>query len=209
MVDIFITEKEIPLANLFSALVLSITGTYGLGALFYADPFNFWEHALSELGTTVTLLGTPNYKAAVLVSLGMLITAWVLLKLATIHKQTPTLHYHTKKSLLLYTASIGALIAIFPNNLFHFMHSVGSGMMIGSIYILELILIEENDHHIGPLSPLAIVTLISLLVVVYTAAFFFDTPAKQPSQKLCVASLLLVLFNATRPQYRTTRLINT
>jgi hypothetical protein len=190
--------KELRLARLYTALVLSIIGTYGFGALFYADPFIFWEHALSELGTTVTLMGSPNLKAAVLVSLGMLTTALVLLKLANIHRQTPILHYHTPKSLLLFTASAGALIGIFPNNLYHFTHSIGSAMLIGSIYILELILIEENNQYIGPINPILLTSLISLLVVFYTAAFFFNTPAKQPSQKLCLISLLLVLYSCTR-----------
>ena len=199
---------ELRLAKLYVILVTSIIGTYGLGALFYADPFIFWEHALSELGTTVTLLGTPNIIAAVLVSLGMLITARILLELANIHHRTPSFHYHTKKSLLLYTASTGALIAVFPNNLFHFMHSVGSAMMIGSIYILDLILIEEKELHIGLINPIMVTLVISLLVVFYTASFFFDTPAKQPSQKLCVISLLLVLYSYSRCQYDTIDLIN-
>lgn len=189
---------EIRLERLYTALILSIIGTYGLGALFYADPFIFWEHALSELGTTVTLLHTPNLKAAVFVSLGMFTTAGLLLELAKIHHQTPNLHYHTQKSLLLGTASAGALIAIFPNNLFHLVHSIGCGMLIGSIYILELILIEENNQSIGPINPIMITSLISLLVVYYTAAFFFDTPAKQPSQKLCLIGLLLILYSCTR-----------
>ena len=190
------------LSWLYAAFVLSVIGTYGLGALFYADPFNFLEHALSELGTTLTLLGTPNYKAAVLVSLGMLITAGVLFVMANIYRLTPDLHYHSKKSLLLYTACAGALIAIFPNNINHFMHSVGSALEIGSIYILTLILIEENNQHIGPIPPEVLTALISLFIVFYSAAFFFDTPAKQSSQKLCLTSLLLVLYSCTRYQAR-------
>jgi hypothetical protein len=200
MTHIQVQEKERRLAKLYSALVICIIATYGVGALFYADPFNFWKHALSELGTTITLLGTPNHKAAILVSLGMFTTARKLLELGNIHRHTPNLHYHSHKSLLLFIASGGALIGIFPNNLFHLMHSIGSAMLIGSIYILELILIEENDQHIGPINPVLLTSLISVLVVIYTAAFFFDTPAKQSSQKICLVSLLFVLYSCTRYQ---------
>ena len=118
--------------------------------------------------------------------------------MANIHRQTPNLHFHTKKSLLLYAASAGALIAIVPNNLNHFMHSVGSALVIGSVFILDLILIEEKTKGFGPIKPILITSLISLLVIFYTASFFFNTPAKQPSQKICLISLLLVLYSCTR-----------
>jgi hypothetical protein len=202
-------KKVERLSRLYAVFILSIIGTYGLGALFYADPFNFWELALSELGTTFTLLGTPNHKAAVLVSMGMLFTAGVLFVMANIYRISPGLHYHTKKSLLLYTASAGVLIAILPNNINHFMHSIGSALEIGSIYILTLILIEENNQYIGIIPSVGLTALISLCIVLYSAAFFLDTPAKQPSQKLCLISLLLVLYSCTRYQPRIKDRFNT
>ena len=73
------TIRDQALSHLYLYVVISISSTYLLGALFYADKFNFWQHALSELGTTKTLTGTPNTISAYLVALGIFITGWLLL----------------------------------------------------------------------------------------------------------------------------------
>ena len=61
------------LSSLFHYLVFNITITFFLGAIFYADPYHFWEHALSELGTTITIKGTPNLVSCITITLGLFI----------------------------------------------------------------------------------------------------------------------------------------
>jgi hypothetical protein len=185
------------LSALFRNVILSITGTYTLAAIFYADPFHFWQHALSELGTTRTLLGTPNWLGAVLFAFGMLITGRLLLMIAVHYQTHPTLSNHKVKSWFLYLASIGAFIAIFPNNKFHTIHSIGSSMMIGPIFLLEMTLLWEEKDLIGSWKCLWITLLLSSAVLTYALAFFINTPIKQSSQKICVIAMLLVLLRNT------------
>ncbi len=63
------TIKDQALSHLYLYMVISISSTYLLGRLFYAVKFHFWQHAISELGTTRTLTGTPNTISAFLVVL--------------------------------------------------------------------------------------------------------------------------------------------
>ena len=185
---------EHKLENTLRYLLVNITCTYLLGAIFYADPFHFWEHALSELGTTVTLLGSPNLAAALIVTMGMFINGRLMLEIARIFR----LQYHRQnaklKSTLMYTASMGSFISIFPNNLFHGIHSIGSAFCIGSIFLFDLTLLLENLKTHPSLLVKFEFGVLCLGVLSYAVTYFLDFPIKQALQKICVINLLLVLF---------------
>lgn len=195
-------NREIEFANvrrmrLFQYLVINIAGTYLLGAVFYADPFHFWDHAFSELGTTFTLLGTPNLTSSVIITLGMFITGRLLLEIARTFRQDPK-HLHANyKSALMYLASLGSFISIFPNNLFHNIHSIGSALIIGSIFLFDLFLLTEGLVSPKPLLAYLLFGILSLSVLSYAITYFMDVPIKQATQKICVINLLLILFQGS------------
>ncbi|MGB2963378.1 MAG: hypothetical protein WBB69_05280 [Anaerolineales bacterium] len=188
---------EHKLAKLYRSIVLSIALTYLSGAIFYADPFNFWELALSELGTTTTLTGTPNLRAALFVSLGMLISGGFLFEAGRFTMSHPTFMHYKVKCWFLYAAGLGALIAIFPNNIVHTIHSLGSAMMIGSVFILEIITLWERKPIMDSLKFNAIIILLSVSVLSYAVAFFSNAYYKQVAQKFCIINLLLVLVEGS------------
>ena len=130
---------------------------------------------MSELGTTITLLGTPNLRAALFVSLGMLISGKLLFGTGHYYMSHPT----------------------FMNNKFHTLHSLGSAMKIGPIFILEMIMLWERKPILGLLKLNTIIILLSISVLTYAVAFFSDTDFKQVSQKFCVINLLLVLVEGS------------
>lgn len=185
------------LARLFRYLVINITGTYIFGAIFYADPFHFWEHALSELGTTFTLLGTPNLRSSVIITLGMFISGRLMLEIARSYRQSTTHQYPKIKSLLMYAASLGSFISIFPNNLYHTIHSIGSALIIGSIFLFDLILLKEGIASQKPALAYTLVGILSLSVITYATTYFMGLPVKQATQKICVLNLLFILFQGS------------
>ena len=190
--------RDQQLSDLYRYVVISISLTYLLGAVFYADSFHFWQHALSELGTIRTLLGTPNLLSAFLVGLGMFITGWLLVEIARIYQNHPTIANHYPKSWLSFIAGIGSFVAIFPNDLFHVIHSVGIAMMIGPIFILELIMLWGMKSIVGPIKTYLIITALSASVLTYAAAFFHYNNIQQVSQKFCLFNLLVVLFQRSK-----------
>jgi hypothetical protein len=190
--------RDQKLSRLYLYVVISISSTYLLGALFYADKFHFWQHALSELGTTRTLTGTPNTISAFLVALGMFTTGWLLLTIAGIYQAQSKVLKQPLKCFLLYIAGIGSFITIFPNDLFHVLHSVGCGMMIGPIFIIELLMLWERKLFIGIKKVYSVSILLSVSVLTYAAAFFRFHDIQQIAQKFCIFNLLVILYNRSK-----------
>lgn len=190
--------RDQKLSHLYLYVVISISSTYLLGALFYADKFHFWQHALSELGTTRTLTGTPNTISAFLVALGMFTTGWLLLTIAGMYQAQSNLLNQHLKCFLLYIAGIGSFITIFPNDLFHVLHSIGSGMMIGPIFIIELLMLWERKLVIGITKVYSVSILLSVSILTYAAAFFRYHDIQQVAQKFCIFNLLLILYNRSK-----------
>jgi hypothetical protein len=186
-------STDIKLGRLFLYLVGNIIGTYLLAAIFYADPFHFWEHAFSELGTTYTLLGSPNLTSSLIMTLGMFISGRLLLEIARSYRQDPSQPHAFAKSNLMYIASLGAFISIFPNNLFHTMHSYGSAFCIGSIFFFDLILLKEGLASHKPILIYLMIGLLSLSVFSYAIPYFLELPIKQATQKICIINLILIL----------------
>jgi len=143
--------RDQALSRLYLFVVISISSTYMLGALLYADKFHFWQHALSELGTTRTLTGTPNTISAFLVTLGMFTTGWLLLAIAGFYQTQSNVLNRRLKCILLYIAGTRSLITIFLNDLFYVLHSIGSGLIIGNGFTrtksLSANFMGLNIHH--------------------------------------------------------------
>ena len=188
---------DLKLARLFRYLAINIIGTYLLGAIFYADAFHFWEHAFSELGTTVTLIGTPNLTSSLIMTTGMFISGRLMLEIARTYQLNPDQPHPEAKSCFMYIASLGAFISIIPNNLLHTIHSFGSAFSIGSIFLFDLmLLIEGLASHKSTLVYLMI-GLLSLSVFSYAIPYFLELPIKQATQKICIINLLLILIQGS------------
>ncbi len=181
------------LRKLFRRVEMSIILTFALGAVFYADDFHIWEHALSEIGTTRTLKGTPNLLATAVIGLGMILTNTYLLEIATLYRKNTSFPHHQNKSIFMYIAGTGALISIFPNNHFHLIHSIGSGMMIGPFFLIELLFLWERRTEIPKFRLCFFTLFLSISVFWYAATFFMHMDIKQIVQKFCVISILFVL----------------
>lgn len=191
-------ETSPKMGKLYRYLGLSFVGTYFLGAVFYADPFHFWEHALSELGTTVTLLGKNNLEASLMVTLGTFINGRLMVEIARLYRQNPSQSHGLLKSNLMYTASLGSFISIFPNNLFHTIHSIGSGLLIGSVFFFDLTLLWESVGTHKALVTAFLVGILSLSVLAYAVTYFLGLPIKQATQKICIINLVWIFLESSR-----------
>ncbi len=185
--------NEIKLSRLLRYTVIDVILTYSIAALFYTDPFQFWRHAFSELGTTVTLTGNPNLVSSVIVTCGMFICGRLLLETARLYQNNPGYTRHRAKSRLLFTASLGAFISLAPNNLFHTIHTIGSAMMIGGIFLYIILLLwEEPDQKSRQRNWLA--GLVCLSILGYAVTYFAGWEIKQAAQKVCLINLLFLLY---------------
>ena len=191
-------DQEIHLRRIYRWIVLDILTMYLVGAFLYADPFHFWSHALSEIGTTKTLLGTPNMPSALIVMSGMFVAARMLLKAARIYLRNNIYPNQYRKAGLLYIASLGAFISISPNDLFHLIHTIGSALLIGSVFLITLLMVWECREIIDPRMAYSIMSSLGITILAYTVTYFSDLEIKQAPQKLCLANLLIVLYQRSR-----------
>ena len=190
--------QELKLRRLYFGVVLSITLMYFLGALFYADPFHFWQHALSELGTTKTLQGTPNLPSALIVTTGMFITGRLLLEAARVYRDNDFYSKRQLKSWLLYCASLGAFIAISPNDLMHTIHTIGSALLVGGTFLVSMLMVWDSRAYYHKGIIYLVLFLLSISVLFYTITYFSGMEIKQAAQKICLISMLLVLYKRSR-----------
>jgi hypothetical protein len=187
---------ESKLTRLFRYLAINVVVTYLIGAIFYADEFLFWQHAFSELGTTFTLQGTPNLISSMIMTLGMFISGRLLLEIARTYPLCLSQPHTRLKSSLMYVASLGSFISIFPNNLYHTLHSIGSACCIGGIFLLDLLILREYIASQKPIMAYILMGLLTMSVFSYAITYFMDLPIKQATQKICVINLLLILYQA-------------
>lgn len=98
----------------------------------------------------------------------------------------------------MYTASLGSFISIFPNNLFHTIHSIGSGLLIGSIFFFDLTLLWESVGTHKALVTAFLVGILSLSVLAYAVTYFLGLPIKQATQKICIINLVWIFLESSR-----------
>ncbi|MEJ2412107.1 MAG: hypothetical protein P8Y34_03805 [Anaerolineales bacterium] len=182
------------LTKLLRYIVIDITLTYVLAAVFYADAFHFWQHALSELGTTVTLLGTPNLAAMIVITIGMFISGRLLLEAANLYRDNPQFTKSSVKRILFSIASLGSFIIIFPNNLFHAIHSIGSALLIGSVFFIDLLILREQGSSHKSLAIQLAAGILWMTVLAYAVTYAAGLEIKQAIQKICVINLLVIFY---------------
>jgi hypothetical protein len=186
------------LKRLYRWLEWTIILMYLGGALFYADPFHFWQHALSEIGTTRTLLGTPNLASSLIVTTGLFIIGRLLLEVARVYRNNKVYSKRIIKSNLAYCASLGAFISISPNDLLHSIHTFGSATLIGGTFLLTMIMIWDYQDHYGSNKAYLVMAVLTISVIAYAITYFSGLEIKQAVQKICLINMLLTIYQRTR-----------
>lgn len=181
------------ISTLFFALVVVLLLTLGLAVLFYAEPFRFWQHAFSDLGSTVSKQGLPNSISMVLYALGMVFEAGIMFRISLQYARSKKLSYASIKSILALLASAGFLVSVLPNDRYHTLHSIGVGAILGALYFFTMIFHFELRHKISRPAFIFNLSLLQCVVFSYAVAFFLDTDAKQGLQKLCLLGIVFTL----------------
>jgi hypothetical protein len=193
-------QQENYLRRIYRGTINCMIMMYILGAVFYADPFHFRQHALSELGTTRTLLGTPNLASALFVTAGMFITGRLLLEAARVYRYNAFYSQRYLKSGFLCCASLGAFIAMVPNNLLHLVYTISSALLIGVVFLLILFMTCDSKVYHSPALVYLAMSILGGTVLVYAITFFSRLEIKQAVQKICLISLQFILYQRSRIQ---------
>ena len=170
--------------------------TFGLAITFYGEPFLFWEHALSDLGCTVTRQGNPNVIPRLIFTLGMLDESFVMLSIWAQYSAEELYRNQAPKRVLALLGAAGFLVSILPNDRYHVIHSVGVGSSVAALYFFSMLYHFELKEHLSSWQFYLDVALLQIAVFSYAVSFFADWASKQSYQKICIMGVFYVLLKA-------------
>ncbi|MBN2045927.1 MAG: hypothetical protein JW757_12970 [Anaerolineales bacterium] len=183
------------ISTLFFLTFLVLFASFGLAVLFYQEPFSFWEHAFSDLGCTVTRQGKPNLVPRAIYATGMLVEGVLMLQIS--RQFTGQLKFRNQiiKRDLALLGVVGAVISILPNDLYHTIHSIGSGILVGVMYFFTMIFHFEGRQQLPRWRVALDIALLQVAVFPYAVAFFANWESKQSFQKLCLIGIFYALLS--------------
>lgn len=187
-------DRTISALFYLSFLVLVIT--LGLAILFYPETFQFWQHAFSDLGDTVSKHGYTNSISRKIYTTGMIAESLIFFKIASQYTAKLDFRNQAIKRWLAGLGGLGFLISNFPNSDYHTIHSIGTGIVVGALYFFTMFYLFEQKENISAWYLSATTALLQLGVFPYAAAFFVDSAHKQSLQKTCIMGTFFVLLNA-------------
>ena len=107
-----------------------------LGMLTYGQSFSFREHAISHFGRIKTQDGSSNTLSMFIFGTGMLMSSLVCFRLSRLVEDNTS-------NILFMIAATGYIILIAPCDKLNTVHAIGGAMVIGSLWLLTVILIHE------------------------------------------------------------------
>lgn len=193
-------KTPIEKVNHYFTLILTLNITSMLSAmLLFGERFDFWNHAASDLGLTVTDNGSANYKSLFLFSAGMIASGYLCLQIHKILKAYSFKHKEMKL-LLLKTCSLGYFGIVTPYNISHTLHVLGATSLFGSLYFLTVVLLFELKEQGKRFEFYVFQLLLQGTILPYALLYFLDSPVRNVAQKFAVAGLMLSLRACMRKE---------
>lgn len=123
----------------------------------------------------------------------MVVGSVIVLRIGSRFGRGQSLRFHTAKAWLARLGAVGFVVALYPNDIGHTIHSVGVGIVIGVVYLFTMIFHFELRLQMPPRRFYADLAIVQGAVFSYAWAFFADSASKQSLQKTCIVGLLLAL----------------
>jgi hypothetical membrane protein len=119
-------------------MISGILAFWFLAIINYGEPFRFFYHAFSSLGSLETPGGFPNQRSVIYFVISMLIVSNLMWSLARFYRQNKPVNGNYY-AFLYYLGSVGAIITCMPVSISKPIHSVGSGLLVFSHVFITLI----------------------------------------------------------------------
>lgn len=195
------TDSPLPsydhnISALFYLLFLILFAVLGLVILFYPEPFDFWQHAFSDLGDDVSKHGFDNLLSRKIYTTGMIAESLILFRISVHYKPPASFRNQTIKRWLAVLGGFGFLISTPPNHRYHVIHSIGIGMVVASLYFITMFFLIELHPKITAWRFYLDTAIVQIVVFPYAIGFFIDSAHKQSLQKFCIIGLFFMLLQS-------------
>lgn len=123
----------------------------------------------------------------------MIIESCIMLRISSRYAENQNFRNQAIKRWLALLGAIGFVVSLYPNNINHFIHSLGVGTVIGVLYLFTMIFHFELKPRIPTRFFYTDLAVIQVAVFSYAVSFFADSASKQVFQKICIIGLFLAL----------------
>lgn len=176
------TETHRHLNQLFVVTIFTLV----FGMITFGEAYSFRNHAISYLGMLRTPGGNSNNISMLIFSFGLVISAAISYRIS----RTAGRFYIRVLFLL---CAMGYLVMITPCDLNNAVHSVGAGMVFGSLWMAAGIWLVRLISHTGWMRFIFYQLILQGSVLPYAWCYLTDHPDKQFLQKIALTGLILIL----------------
>lgn len=165
-----------------------------MAMLLFAERFRFWTYPFSDLGGIKTPGGLPNEKAMIAFSADMISCGVILASVAVATARRPALPHASVRVVFSVVASLGAFVAAFPDDVFSTQHMLGSGLLIGSLWVQALLLCEDVHARAGAPPAIRLHLILHTTILSYAFTYVIGVDIKHLFQKVALAGVFFVLL---------------
>ncbi|MCD6202578.1 MAG: hypothetical protein J7K46_12295 [Bacteroidales bacterium] len=183
--------------TLFRKLLWTDLTTLVLCMLLYAGQFHFWHDAFSFLGTSVTPDHRPNTLSMLLFMAGLVMSSGFVWQMSAVFRTLPCVPNARLKSRLLQMTGIGFILMMFPCNINNGIHSTGSALVFGTLWLMTVLMLQEMKKSLRN-RYLLFQFFLQGTVLPYAITYITGAASKQIFQKIAVAGLTMVMSKALR-----------
>ena len=177
----------------FTIFLIILLSGFFIAALVYNGSFNLWTDPFSRLGASETPEGLENRASMVVFIIVMVLSAIVFGCLTVTFIKDKSVPFRGYRALISIVAAFGACIATFPNNYFLVQHQLGSGFLVGSLWLHAIFFIVDASKVTSKVFTLFLHLLLQSTVLTYAFTFFVGASNRDVVQKFAVIGLALTI----------------
>lgn len=164
----------------------------------YQGKFLFWKSPVCSLGTIYANHKQFNIISLLFFDFTMMLSSYLMMKVGYSFSSDIPFQHKRLKQILSFTCSIGFLLIIAPYTVLHTIHIIGGTFVIGPLWGLALLFSIEVRPHISTSAFLFYQLILQGSILSYAIMYSMGIPTDNAAQKFGIASLMIVLWFATR-----------
>jgi hypothetical protein len=191
-----------------SAVIVVLLGGICTAMLVYKGGFEFWKYPVCNLGVVYIKGYKFNITSALFFDFALLISSILMLKIAFGFSINIPFKHKRLKQILSYTCAVGFFLLMFPYTFLLSIHVIGATFVVGSLWGLAILLSIEIKPSISTSTFLIYHLILQGGILTYAVLYSMGEPMNEPAQKFGIASLMIVLWFASRPSLQKNNAVN-
>jgi hypothetical protein len=192
--------KDLNTQHYLRLLLTILVSFIATSVLLYPGKFLIGIYPFSYLGSKMTPSGELNLYARFIYDLGMALCGYTMYLLARYYHRRHPVPESQVYAFLSFVSSLGFMMMIAPCDvqLVRFIHTYGSGFVVGSHLFMASIRIIAVQHSLSTTGVFLLLFTLITSVLLYAALWFTGAPNDALFQKPAFAAIIFVEFYGSR-----------